>query len=107
MAAAAHHCGAGTTAASLRAGIPSVALPGPAGDQPFWAKRLQQLGASAATIPQRALCVDRLSTAIASAVGNDRFRDSAAHLGRRIADEDGTARAVDAVQNLLKARHGR
>jgi sterol 3beta-glucosyltransferase len=37
------HCGAGTTAAALRAGIPAVAIP-IAGDQSIWARRLQQLG---------------------------------------------------------------
>jgi UDP:flavonoid glycosyltransferase YjiC (YdhE family) len=33
-----HHGGAGTTAASLRAGIPSIVCPF-FGDQPFWARR--------------------------------------------------------------------
>jgi sterol 3beta-glucosyltransferase len=107
MAAAAHHCGAGTTAAGLRAGIPTIALPGPAGDQPFWARRLHQLGAGAAAIPQRALTVDNLAEAIRSAVGNGQFRDSAARLAQQIAYEDGTAHAVAAVQDLLNAHHGR
>lgn len=35
MAALVHHCGAGTTAAGLRAGVPTVGLPVLA-DQPFW-----------------------------------------------------------------------
>ncbi|ESV60946.1 family 28 glycosyl transferase [Mycobacteroides abscessus MAB_091912_2446] len=35
VAAVVHHCGAGTTAAGLRAGVPTVAVPG-LGDQPFW-----------------------------------------------------------------------
>lgn len=101
MAAAAHHCGAGTTAATLRAGIPTIALPGPAGDQAFWARRLQQLGVGAETIPQRTLGVDKLADAIRLAVSTGRFRDSAEQLAKQIADEGGVARAVEIVEILL------
>ena len=43
VAAVAHHCGAGTAAAALRAGVPTIAIPG-LGDQPFWARRLPGSG---------------------------------------------------------------
>lgn len=43
VAGAVHHGGAGTTAAALKAGIPSVLTPF-GGDQSFWAQRLEQLG---------------------------------------------------------------
>jgi sterol 3beta-glucosyltransferase len=101
MAAVAHHCGAGTTAATLRAGVPTIALPGPAGDQPFWARRLHELGASAAPIPQRTLTADRLADAIRTAVTNTELRDTTRQLAGRIAAEDGAARVVATVENLL------
>ena len=41
--AALHHGGAGTTGASLRAGIPTLIKPW-FGDQFFWASRVQSLG---------------------------------------------------------------
>lgn len=41
--AAVHHGGAGTTGASLRAGIPTLIKPW-FGDQFFWASRVQRLG---------------------------------------------------------------
>lgn len=41
--AAVHHGGAGTTGASLRAGIPTIIKPW-FGDQYFWALRVQKLG---------------------------------------------------------------
>src|SRR5258708_9892738 len=44
VAAAVHHGGAGTTAAALRAGVPSVVVPFFA-DQPFWAWRGSAPGA--------------------------------------------------------------
>jgi UDP:flavonoid glycosyltransferase YjiC (YdhE family) len=101
MAAVAHHCGAGTTAAALRAGVPSIAIPGPVGDQPFWAQRLRRLGATAATIPYRALSVDRLTEAIRTAVDDQGLRDSAAQFAGRLAGEDGAAHAVAVVERLL------
>src|SRR5258708_27730457 len=41
MSAAVHHGGAGTTAAAVRAGIPSLIVPS-YGDQPFWARCLNR-----------------------------------------------------------------
>jgi UDP:flavonoid glycosyltransferase YjiC (YdhE family) len=52
VAAVVHHCGAGTAAGGLRAGVPAIGVPS-MGDQPYWARRLRDLGVSAATIPQR------------------------------------------------------
>jgi len=43
--AAVHHGGASTTAASLRAGVPSIIVPFFA-DQPAWGQRLADLGVS-------------------------------------------------------------
>ena len=46
--------GAGTTAAGLRAGVPSVVIPF-FGDQPFWGRRVAELGVGPAPIPRRKL----------------------------------------------------
>lgn len=100
VAAVAHHCGAGTTAAALRAGIPTIALPG-LGDQPFWARRLQRLGASAATIPQAKLTSERLAAAIHTAVTNCQLQRTAQHLGHRIAGEDGAEHVRVTVESML------
>ncbi|MCV7170364.1 glycosyltransferase family 1 protein [Mycobacterium manitobense] len=101
MSAVVQHCGAGTTAAALRAGVPTIAVPGPVGDQPFWARRLAELGASAATIPQRTLTADNLAEAIRMAVNNHELRRTTARLADRIAGEDGAARVVAVVESLL------
>lgn len=103
MAAAAHHCGAGTTAAALRAGVPSVALPGPAGDQPFWARRLHALGAATTPLPQRRLTASGLADAIRVTLGSTELRRAATHLADRMAREDGTGAAVNAVERLLES----
>jgi sterol 3beta-glucosyltransferase len=99
VAAVAHHCGAGTTAEGLRAGIPTVAMPG-MGDQPFWARRLDQLGVSSATIPQRKLTADNLAAAIHSALAETQFRDNAQRIADRIGDEDGAGRLLARIEAL-------
>ncbi len=54
MAAVVHHGGAGTTAAGLRAGIPTIIVPHFI-DQPFWGQRVADLGAGPQPIPRRQL----------------------------------------------------
>ncbi|WP_293002341.1 glycosyltransferase [Mycobacterium sp.] len=101
VAAVAHHCGAGTTAAGLRAGLPTIALPA-YGDGPFWAARLTALGVAAATINQRRLTVDRLAAAMSTAFNDPQLRDNARRLSADIAAEDGAAQAVTAVEYSLQ-----
>jgi sterol 3beta-glucosyltransferase len=101
VAVAAHHCGAGTTAAALRAGVPAIGMPG-LGDQSFWARRLEQLGVSPTTVPQRKLDADRLASAIGTAIDATAFRNAARRVARSIGDEDGAARVVATVESLVR-----
>jgi UDP:flavonoid glycosyltransferase YjiC (YdhE family) len=103
VAAVVHHGGAGTTAAGLRAGVPSVVIPF-FGDQPFWGQRIAELGVGPAPIPRQKLTVERLAQAIQKAVTDQTMRQCAAHLGAKIQAEDGIARAVAIVQHIEK--HG-
>jgi sterol 3beta-glucosyltransferase len=103
VAAVVHHGGAGTTAAGLRAGVPAVIVPFH-GDQPFWGRRVAELGVGPAPIPRRKLTVERLAGAIQQAVTDPAMRQRAAHLGLQIQAEDGIARAVEVVRQI--ERHG-
>jgi UDP:flavonoid glycosyltransferase YjiC (YdhE family) len=96
-AAVVHHGGAGTTAAALRAGVPSIVVPFMA-DQPFWGRRVFELGAGPKPIPRRELTVDRLADAIRGAVVEQGMRTRAAALSRELLAEDGVSRAVEAFQ---------
>jgi sterol 3beta-glucosyltransferase len=98
MAAVVHHGGAGTTAAGLRAGVPTVICPF-FGDQPFWGQRVAALGAGPAPIPQRKLSVAALSAAIRTAATDSTMQQRAATLGTAIRAEDGIARAVNGIMN--------
>ena len=99
-AAVVHHGGAGTTAAALRAGVPSVVVPFMA-DQPFWGRRVQQLGVGPRPVPFRELTAARLADAIQKAVPCPETRRRAAWLGARLREEDGVGRAVEALHDCL------
>lgn len=102
VAAVVHACGAGTTAAGLRAGLPAIAIPEPGGDQPFWARRLHNLGVSAATLSRRKLTADQLAHAIRTALTDPTLRDNAKRLAAQIADEDGAGKVVTAVKSRIR-----
>lgn len=100
MAAVVHHGGAGTTAAALRAGIPSVIIPFFL-DQFYWGQRVAELGAGTPPIPYKQLSVEKLATAISTTVNNKIIRTNANALGREIQSENGVAQAVKAFHNHL------
>jgi sterol 3beta-glucosyltransferase len=99
-AAVVHHGGAGTTAAGLRAGVPSVVVP-LVGDQLFWGARVHALGAGPNPIPFTRLSVERLAASIEQCVTDSGLRERAAAIGRRIRSEDGVARAVDSLAGIF------
>ncbi|WP_029107122.1 glycosyltransferase [Mycobacterium sp. URHD0025] len=98
-----HHCGAGTAAAGLRAGIPTVAVPAGYGDQPFWARRLFELGVGPPPIPQRRLTAADLGAAIQEALATTHFRDNAEASATRIGTEDGAGQVLKAVEAALRS----
>ena len=100
VSAVVHHGGAGTTAAALRAGKPSVICPFII-DQFFWGRRVAALGAGSAPVPQKKLTPQRLAAAIHQVRTNAEIRATAAELGRRIGQEDGVAEAVARIEAVL------
>ncbi|UCD23738.1 MAG: glycosyltransferase family 1 protein [Gemmatimonadota bacterium] len=98
-AAVIHHCGSGTTAAGLRAGVPIVPIPFYA-DQPFWAACMHDLGVAAKPIPIKKLSADRLITAINYVTNDVDMRKRAVAVGERVRSEDGVGRAVELVERL-------
>jgi UDP:flavonoid glycosyltransferase YjiC (YdhE family) len=92
-AAVVHHGGAGTTAAGIRAGVPSILVPIGA-DQRLWAYRVESLGVGPHPIPRSRLTAERLAYAITQAVTDPALRQRAAALGEKIRAEDGVGEAV-------------
>jgi UDP:flavonoid glycosyltransferase YjiC (YdhE family) len=97
MAAAVHHGGAGTTAASLRAGLPTVIVPFIA-DQPFFGERVHALGVGPAPVARKSLTAEALGAAIHTAVSDKAMRAKAVALGECIRAEDGVAEAVRLIE---------
>jgi len=76
-----HHGGAGTTSAGLRAGIPNVIIPFTA-DQPYWGRRVYDLGVGSKPILVKNLSVENLTQAIIQAENNV-VREQAQVFGQR------------------------
>jgi sterol 3beta-glucosyltransferase len=103
VAAAVHHGGAGTTAAALRAGIPSVVVPY-FYDQFFWGKRLHELGVGAVPVAQKHADAAQLAEAIRFVTNTPSVRERARALAAAISREDGVKEAVRVVEAYLGAR---
>lgn len=101
MSAVVHHGGAGTTGAALRAGVPNVVVPFTS-DQPFWGRRVVELGAGPRPIPAQRLSAEKLAEAIEKSVTDDGMRSCARKLGERIAAEDGVSQAVALVRRHVR-----
>ena len=100
VAAVVHHGGAGTTAAGLRAGRPTIVCPFIA-DQPFWGRAVQERGAGPAPLPAKRLTPHALQDAIARATTDAGIAQRAGELGERLRAEDGVGRAVQAIEERL------
>ena len=101
MAAVVHHGGAGTTAAALRSGVPSVVVPF-GGDQHHWGRILVQMGVSPEVLSVDDLTAESLAHAIALAIDDHDLRTRAGSLGGSISKEDGVSRAVEIVNQHLR-----
>jgi len=91
-----HHGGSGTTAAALRAGIPSLIMPF-FYDQFFWARQLQRLGVGPAPIR----CPHRLAGAMTTVERDRRMQERLIGISRQIASEKGVDNMVHAFKQEL------
>jgi len=105
MAAVVHHVGAGTTAAALRAGVPSIIIL-VIGDQPFWGRRVHNLGTGPEPIPRKKLTAAALASAINSVLDNRAMLNRARDLGETLRIEDGISNAVKIIQYRLHHING-
>ncbi|WVQ85442.1 hypothetical protein IAT38_007607 [Cryptococcus sp. DSM 104549] len=96
--AACHHGGAGTTGASLRAGIPTIIKPF-FGDQSFWAERVESLDVGSAV---RKLTCSNLVAALLKATTDQRQIAKAKVVGEIIRKENGVAKAIEAIYRDLE-----
>ncbi len=101
MAAVIHHGGAGTTAAGLRAGCPTIICPFIA-DQPFWGWQVHKLGVGSEPIPQQRLTPENLAQAIRLVIGSSDIKNNAQLLAEKIRNEDGITSAIDLIEGYSR-----
>lgn len=87
VSAVVHHGGAGTSAAGINLGRPTVVVPF-FGDQPFWGAMIAKAGAGPAPIPYPQLTGEKLAAAIQEAIKPE-TQARAKELGERIREEKG------------------
>ncbi|GAA5526991.1 glycosyltransferase [Herpetosiphon gulosus] len=100
--AAVHHGGAGTTAASLAAGLPTVIVPH-LGDQLRWGQRVYDLGLGPKAIPRNKLTVDRLAWAISQASNTPSMQHNAQAMAKTLQAEQGISCAVEIIEQRMQA----
>jgi UDP:flavonoid glycosyltransferase YjiC (YdhE family) len=98
-AAACHHGGAGTTAASLRSGLPTVIVPF-FGDQYFWGRIVSNAGAGPRPVPIGLLTAETLAEAIRFAL-SPQVRERARELSRKVLAETGPEESVASFYRQL------
>lgn len=94
-----HHGGAGTTASVCRAKVPSVVVAHHA-DQPYWGKRLFDLGVAPKHLRRRNLTAERLAERIQEVMETPSMTTQAEALGKRIEREDGLTTAVELIETF-------
>ncbi|KAL2429980.1 Sterol 3-beta-glucosyltransferase UGT80B1 [Exophiala dermatitidis] len=96
-----HHGGAGTTAAGITAGRPTVIVPF-FGDQPFWGAMVARAGAGPDPIPYKQLTADKLVNAIDFCLKPE-SRERAKEFASKIAAERGSDMGAQSFHQHLEA----
>ncbi|KAI1458868.1 hypothetical protein F4805DRAFT_105724 [Annulohypoxylon moriforme] len=94
-----HHGGAGTTAAGLAAGCPTVVIPF-FGDQPFWGQMIARAGAGPVPIPYKKITAETLAESITFALRPE-VQAAAREVAASIAEEDGASGTARDIQERL------
>ena len=106
VSAVVHHGGAGTTAAGLLAGKPTIVCPFLI-DQPYWGERVYALGVGSKPIPQKQLTAEKLADAIRVVTTNPEIRNNAEALGEKLRQEDGIGKAIAIIESIALQRKNR
>jgi len=103
VSAVVHHGGAGTTAAGIATGKPTVVVPF-FGDQPFWGAMVARAGAGPVPIPYKQLTADKLAAALTEALKPETL-EMAKDLGSKIKEEKGDETGAKSFHDMLDVDH--
>ncbi|XZE32437.1 glycosyltransferase [Pirellulaceae bacterium SH501] len=99
MAAVVHHGGAGTTAAGLAAGCPTVISPFGL-DQPFWGRCVEKRGAGLKIPSPSRVTDDQIAKAIIQVTREVSYRDAARTIQSQLVRERGVERAIEMIEAI-------
>jgi len=99
-AAVVHHCGAGTTHTTLRAGAPSIPVPH-VGDQFAWSGELHRLGAAPKMLRRTAWSAKQLASRITEVLNNPRMKEAAMAMSARMQNDNGPETAADLIESAF------
>jgi sterol 3beta-glucosyltransferase len=100
LAAVVHHGGSGTTHRAVLAGVPSMAVP-IGFDQPYWGRRLAELGVGVPPIPYRKLSPARLASAVRKLTGDPEIAARATQVGAVLSAENGPTVAAQIIMTAF------
>ena len=100
ISAVVHHGGAGTTAAGLRYGKPTLVIPF-AGDQSFWGHQVYQAGCGPKPVPRDSLSVRKMTRALLDLKSSGSYFESARRISGEMAREHGVRSAADIIEEEI------
>ena len=95
-----HHGGSGTTQSSLKAGKPSLVV-AHAFDQPYWGKKLMQLGVAGKVLRRRKTTADILAKGIRFVLDSPQMSENAQKAKQVMKKENGVDNAVALINNIF------
>lgn len=100
VSAVVHHGGAGTTSAGLHLGRPTFVVPQTV-DQPYWGRRVFELGCGPKPVRLRKLTSEILAGALADLSTNETYRRNAADVAEQLHAEGGTDKAIAVIERVM------
>lgn len=100
VSAVVHHGGAGTTAAGLYAGRPTFVVP-QAVDQPYWGRRVHELGCGPKPVRLRKLTAEILAETLQDLTTNSTYHQAASNVAERLNEENGTDKAIRVIERVI------
>ena len=100
-----HHGGAGTTAAALQAGVPSVIVWHML-DQPYWGNRLAELELGPRPLARLNLQPEELAARIREVLGHPAYTEHCRAVAKTLASQAGTKAAVREIEGFLSSGIG-
>lgn len=96
-----HHCGAGTIAETIRAGVPSLPLPF-TGEQRFWAYRIHSIGLGTMPLIPPRISANQVSLRICSTLNNQEMIAKSKAVGFTVRSENGVDNAAALIEFYSK-----